>query len=160
MKLRIFIVAMYLVAVALPFVDKHLVKDEVVQKNICRKLDKKNKEQILSYLGQPQEVRHDTIDTVPVTEFCYSDPALVLDLIRINTTGSNGEAPYVSVFFVDDAVHSVKTNIIYEHNIENERYFRKLLIFLYVVMSISLVLMFVNARVNGQEHRESSSNKI
>ena len=82
-----------------------------LQKECNNKLNGYTMQQVLVYLGQPQEVKHDTIDSVPVTEFCYSD-TLVLQEFCPGSTGFQGEVPELSVFFMDDAVYSVKTNMV------------------------------------------------
>lgn len=82
-----------------------------LQPEINYDLNKMSYEKVLTHLGQPNDILYDTVAGIPIMEFCYTD-AVMLGSYRKYSKSDTDEPVFVHVYFKNDSVYSVKTNML------------------------------------------------
>lgn len=82
-----------------------------LQPEINSRMLRMSSDDVLTFLGQPNETRYDTISGLPVTELDFTDSVTLMNYKKYSAEDLT-EPAFIKVYLKNDAVYSVKTNLV------------------------------------------------
>lgn len=153
MKMKKHALILPAVALLLANVSCHQVytdRLDSLQPKINSRMIRMSSDDVLTFLGQPNETRYDTISGLPVTELDFTDSVTLMNYKKYSAEDLT-EPAFIKVYLKNDEVYSVKTNLVRKSSVPAGRQLSPvaaLAFFMFLLSAACVIVMLQLCHIN------------